>query len=145
MTPSHSPVKTAGAKAQMEQRLASGEFGIPPNVDFARYNEAWSQLIEQGPKTTYHQVCPLWIKEGLNDPNKKVVFECNKTREEVIIPAGVKLLVLKTQKKNNTQPSRYQSLKPVSRCRWYFHHLIDRHCYHPSTLSTCPSTQHTNE
>ena len=100
MTPSHSPVKTAGAKAQMEQRLASGEFGIPPNVDFARYNEAWSQLIEQGPKTTYHQVCPLWIKEGLNDPNKKVVFECNKTREEVIIPAGVKLLVLKTQKKN---------------------------------------------
>ena len=50
MTPSHSPVKTAGAKAQMEQRLASGEFGIPPNVDFARYNEAWSQLIEQGPK-----------------------------------------------------------------------------------------------
>ena len=104
MNPSHSPVKTAGAKAQMEQRLASGEFGIPPNVDFARYNEAWSQLIEQGPKTTYHQVCPLWIKEGLNDPNKKVVFECNKTREEVIIPAGVKLLVLKTQKKNNTQP-----------------------------------------
>ena len=40
----------------------------------------------------------------MNDPNKKVVFECNKTREEVIIPAGVKLLVLKTQKKSNTQP-----------------------------------------
>ena len=46
----------------MEQRLANGEFGMPPNVDFQKYNDAWSQLIEQGPKTTYHQVCPLWLK-----------------------------------------------------------------------------------
>ena len=101
-----SPVKAANAKAQMDQRLASGEFGMPPDVDFARYSEAWAQLVEQGPKTVYHQVCPLWIKEGLNDPSKKVVFECNNTREQVIIPAGVKLLVLKTPlpKKNGSQP-----------------------------------------
>ena len=88
----------------MERRLQSGEFGQPPNFDIERYNEAWAQLVESGPRTVYNQVCPLWIKEGLTDVNKKVVFECNKTREEVFIPAGVKVLVLKNNKTNNNQP-----------------------------------------
>jgi hypothetical protein len=99
-----SPVKANNAKAQMEQRLANGEFGMPP--DFNKVNDAWSQLVEQGTKTVYNQVCPLWIKEGLKDPSQKVLFECNMTREQVIIPAGVKMLVLKTPlpKKTGTQP-----------------------------------------
>jgi hypothetical protein len=101
---SQSPVKANNARAQMDQRIANGEFGMPADVN--KVNDAWSQLVEQGPKTVYHPVCPLWIKEGLNDPSKKVLFECNRTREQVIIPAGVKMLVLKTPlpKKNNTQP-----------------------------------------
>ena len=101
---SQSPVKANNARAQMDQRIANGEFGMP--ADANKVNDAWSQIVEQGPKTVYHPVCPLWIKEGLNDPSKKVLFECNRTREQVIIPAGVKMLVLKTPlpKKNNTQP-----------------------------------------
>ena len=90
----------------MERRLESGEFGQPPNFDFARYNEAWAQLIENGPLTKYHSVCPLWIKEGMHDPSKKVVFECNKVREEVVIPAGVKVLVLKTAKRTAIRQMR---------------------------------------
>ena len=46
----------------------------------------------------------MWIKEGMHDPSKKVVFECNKVREEVVIPAGVKVLVLKTAKKDSNSP-----------------------------------------
>ena len=35
-----------------------------------------------------------------------MLFECNRTGEQVIIPAGVKMLVLKTPipKKNGSQP-----------------------------------------
>ena len=102
MNSPQSPLKHAGAKAQMARRVANGEFGNPP--DFDRYNEALFELLEQGPKTVYHQVCPLWIKEGLHNQSKKVVFECNKTRDQVIIPAGVKVLVLKNQKTKDTQP-----------------------------------------
>jgi hypothetical protein len=88
----------------MHQRIANGDFDMPPDVN--KVNDAWSQLVEQGPKAVSHPVCPLWIKEGVNDRSKKVLFECNRTREQVIIPAGVKLLVLKTPlpKKNRTQP-----------------------------------------
>jgi hypothetical protein len=101
---SQSPVKATNAKAHMAQRIANGDFGMPPDATLV--TEACFQLVEQGPKTVYNPVCPLWIKEGLNDPSKKVLFECNRTREQVIIPAGVKMLVLKTPlpKKNNTQP-----------------------------------------
>ena len=90
----------------MAQRQANGEFGDPQTPDVNKVHDAWSQLLEQGPKQVFHQVCPLWIKEGLTDPSKKVLFECNMTREEVIIPARVKLLVLKTQlpKKTGSQP-----------------------------------------
>tara|TARA_B110000008_G_scaffold274394_1_gene310119 strand:- start:36 stop:386 length:351 start_codon:yes stop_codon:yes gene_type:complete len=102
--PTPSPSKSQNAKLAMERRLASGEFGQPPNFNFERYNEAWAQLIENGPLTRYHSVCPLWIKEGMHDPSKKVVFECNKVREEVVIPAGVKVLVLKTAKKDSNSP-----------------------------------------
>ena len=102
--PTPSPSKSQNAKLAMERRLESGEFGQPANFDFARYNEAWAQLIENGPLTKYHSVCPLWIKEGIHDPSKKVVFECNKVREEVVIPAGVKVLVLKTAKKDSNSP-----------------------------------------
>ena len=97
-----SPIKHAGVRALMERRLELGEFGTPP--DMAKYHDELFKILEQGPKTVYHQVCPLWIKEGLNNPNKKVLFECNKTREEVTIPAGVKVLVLKNQKTSDTQP-----------------------------------------
>ena len=102
MNSSQSPIKHDGVRALMERRLELGEFGTPP--DMAKYHDELFKILEQGPKTVYHQVCPLWIKEGLNNPSKKVVFECNKTRDQVIIPAGVKVLVLKNQKTKDTQP-----------------------------------------
>ena len=39
----------------------------------------------------------------LADPTKKVLFECNAVQKEVVIPAGVKLLVLKTAEKTNAK------------------------------------------
>ena len=88
----------------MDRRVARGEFGPPDNINFEGYHEALFKLLDEGPKPMFHNVCPLWIKEGLNDPNKKVLFECKQVKEEVFIPAGVKVLVLKTNKTAPTAP-----------------------------------------
>ena len=59
---------------------------------------------KKGIREDAHQA--RWAKEGmlqLADPTKKVLFECNAVQKEVVIPAGVKLLVLKTAEKTNAK------------------------------------------
>ena len=101
-----SPTKGDLVAEQMERRVASGEFRLASGeVDFVAMNEVMRQLIDQPTKTKFNPVCSLWakegIKEGINDPSKKVMFECNAVQKEVVIPAGVKVLVLKNTGKNN--------------------------------------------
>ena len=93
-----SPTKGDIVAQEMERRVASGEFGQQDHFDVVGYTEAMRKLIDQPTKTKFNPVCSLWAKEGmiqLNDPTKKVLFECNAVQKEVVIPAGVKLLVLK--------------------------------------------------
>lgn len=97
-----SPAKHASVFKQMEERAELGEFGNP--IDIVKYNAEMRKILERGHKTVYHQVCALWVQDGLHNPNKKVLLDCNKTQEEVTIPAGVKVLVLKNQQK--TKPSQ---------------------------------------
>jgi len=91
----------------MERRYAEGEFGeLGSNFDLVGYNEAMKQLIDQPTKTKFNPVCSLWAKDGifqLNDPTKKVLFECNAVLKEVVIPAGVKVLVLKNSPKTSSK------------------------------------------
>ena len=99
-----SPTKGDLVAEQMERRVASGEFGQQDQFDVVGYTEAMRQLIDQPTKTKFNPVCSLWAKEGmiqLNDPTKKVLFECNAVQKEVVIPAGVKVLVLKATEKTN--------------------------------------------
>ena len=100
-----SPTKGDLVAEQMERRVASGEFRLASGeVDFVAMNEVMRQLIDQPTKTKFNPVCSLWAKEGmiqLNDPTKKVLFECNAVQKEVVIPAGVKVLVLKATEKTN--------------------------------------------
>ena len=100
MNSSQSPIKHDGVRALMERRLELGEFGTPP--DMAKYHDELFKILEQGHKTVYHQVCPLWTKEGLNNPSTKVVFECHKTRDPLIIPPVVHVLGRNTRKTNDT-------------------------------------------
>ena len=102
-----SPTKGDLVAEQMERRVASGEFRLASGeVDFVAMNEVMRQLIDQPTKTKFNPVCSLWAKEGmiqLADPTKKVLFECNAVQKEVVIPAGVKVLILKTAEKTNAK------------------------------------------
>ena len=103
--PEDFPLKGDLVEEQMERRVASGEFRLASGeVDFVAMNEVMRQLIDQPTKTKFNPVCSLWAKEGifqLNEPTKKVLFECKEVQKEVVIPAGVKVLVLKTAGKTN--------------------------------------------
>ena len=100
--PEDFPLKGDLVEEQMERRVASGEFRLASGeVDFVAMNEVMRQLIDQPTKTKFNTICSLWAKEGITDPSKKVMFECNAVQKEVVIPAGVKVLVLKNTGKNN--------------------------------------------
>jgi len=100
-----SPTRGDIVSQQMQHRLANGEFNLANGeVNWSAYNEAMKQLIDKPSKTKFNTVCSLWAKEGifhLNNPTKKVLFECNAVQKEVVIPAGVKVLVLKATEKTN--------------------------------------------
>ena len=76
---------------EMNRRIANGEFGNP--VDMYKVNAAWAEIMDgemskRGRKNVYHGVCSLWADSG------KVLFS-GRTQEEVTIPEGVKVLILK--------------------------------------------------
>ena len=100
-----SPTKGDIVAQEMQRKLASGEFRLANGeVNWPEYHEVMSHLIDKPSKTKFNAVCSLWAKEGifqLNDPTKKVLFECNAVQAEVVIPAGVKVLVLKSAEKTN--------------------------------------------
>ena len=101
-----SPTKGDLVAEQMERRVASGEFGQQDHFDVVGYTEAMRKLIDQPTKTKFNPVCPLRTKEGsplilTRQKNAHVLFECAEVQKEVVIPAGVKVLVLKHSKRNS--------------------------------------------
>ena len=104
----------------MERRYAKGEFGEAANFAIEGYNKAMKQMLDEEMArqwklpykrelnartfTKFNPVCPLRTKEGsplilqtalTRQENAHVLFECKEVQKEVVIPAGVKVLVLK--------------------------------------------------
>ena len=104
----------------MERRYAKGEFGEAANFAIETYNKAIKQMLDEVMErqwklpykrelnaktfTKFNPVCPLRTKEGsppilqtalTRQENAHVLFECKEVQKEVVIPAGVKVLVLK--------------------------------------------------
>ena len=110
----------------MERRYAKGEFGEAANFAIEGYNKAMKQMLDEEMArqwklpykrelnartfTKFNPVCPLRTKEGsplilqtalTRQENAHVLFECEEVQKEVVIPAGVKVLVLKHSKRNS--------------------------------------------
>ncbi len=104
----------------MYGRYMKGEFGEAANFAIETYNKAIKQKLDEVMErqwklpykrelnartfTKYNPVCPLRTKEGsplilpfapTRQENAHVLFECEEVQKEVVIPAGVKVLVLK--------------------------------------------------
>jgi len=74
---------------EINRRMESGEFGSPP--DFSKVNAAWADLMEEemanrGSKAVFTSITGLWRRNG-----NKVAYD-GRTQEDVLIPAGTKLL-----------------------------------------------------
>ena len=73
----------------MNQRIAAGEFGNPVNIE--QMNAAWAEYVDeeiakQGRKAIYNNISGLWAQD-----KGKVAFS-GRVKEEIVIPAGSKLL-----------------------------------------------------
>jgi len=87
---------------QMGQRIASGEFGSPP--DISQINAAWSEYMEEelakrGAKPIYNTISGLWI-----ETSGKVAYS-GRVKEEITIPAGAKLLCFRNTSENEKAPT----------------------------------------
>jgi len=89
---------------QMKQRAAAGEFGNPVNLD--QYNAAWSAMMEdelskRGKKPIYNTISGLWEENS----NSGKVRHSGRVQEEVVIPAGSKLLTFRNTSDNPNAPA----------------------------------------
>ena len=89
---------------QMKQRAAAGEFGNPVNLD--QYNAAWSAMMEdelgkRGKKPIYHTISGLWEENS----NSGKVAHSGRVQEEIVIPAGSKLLTFRKNSDNPNAPA----------------------------------------
>ena len=100
--------RAARAQEEITRRTALGEFGQPPNL--ALRDRAMMEIFEQElsnrqPKPHYHKVTALWHDKGFYNEANKVLFS-GLTQEQVTIPKGVKVLVLKnTPQQGTRQPN----------------------------------------
>ena len=98
----------ARAQEEITRRTALGEFGQPPNTDLR--DRAWMEIFEQElsnrqPRTNFHKVTALWYDKGFYSEANKVIFSGH-TQEQVTIPKGVKVLVMKnTPQEGTRQPN----------------------------------------
>ena len=86
---------------EMNERIANGEFGNPKKPDLGLMNQAWVEYMEKevsnrGRKSVYHGVCSLWADSG------KVLLS-GRNQEDITIPAGVKVLVLRKEPEPGTR------------------------------------------
>jgi len=86
---------------EMEERIAKGEFGSPKKPDLQQVNRAWAEMMERevsnrGRKSVYHGICSVWADTG------KVLLS-GRTQEEISIPEGVKVLVLRREPEPGTR------------------------------------------
>ena len=86
---------------EMNERIANGEFGDPKKPDLQLMNRAWAELMERevsnrGRKSVYHGICNVWSDAG------KVILS-GRTQEQMTIPEGVKVLVLRREPEPGTR------------------------------------------
>lgn len=82
------------ASDEMRRRMESGEFGSPPDLNMV--NDAWAEILEnemskQGKDGTFTTITGMWKTRG-----GKVSFK-GRTQEDIMIPAGTKILALDGQ------------------------------------------------
>jgi len=88
------------ASDEMRRRMESGEFGSPPDLNMV--NDAWAEILEnemskQGKDGTFTTITGMWKTRG-----GKVSFK-GRTQEDVIIPAGTKILALDGQPEDGSR------------------------------------------
>jgi hypothetical protein len=93
---------SADIAAAMNARMAAGEFGNP--VDLNALNAAWAEamdleLSKRGAKPIYNTISGLWAENSA-----KVAFS-GRTKEDVHIPAGSKVMCFHNQSDNERAPS----------------------------------------
>jgi hypothetical protein len=88
------------AEEIMRQRMEMGEFGIQPNFDMGSYHQAYAQLVAQEPTDIWHDVCGLWQGRG------RVLYEHKGIPEDVMIPAGAKILILRHDPRPDGRPDQ---------------------------------------
>ncbi|MFL2961041.1 MAG: HRDC domain-containing protein [Candidatus Thalassarchaeaceae archaeon] len=82
------------ASDEIRRRMESGEFGSPPDLNMV--NNAWAEILEnemskQGRDGTFTTITGMWKTRG-----GKVSFK-GRTQEDIMIPAGTKILALDGQ------------------------------------------------
>ena len=84
---------------RMNQRIANGDFGTPPDMN--RVNQAWAELLNKAENKTpnYNKISGLWAEGN----NGKVAFS-GYTKEDIHIPAGKKILCFRKESDNEKAP-----------------------------------------
>ena len=93
-----------GAMEQIQMRMASGEFGVPPDPDLI--NRAWAELFQSEMRNRprrdiYNDVCGLWNDLGWLNENNRVLLSGH-TQKDVTIPKNTKVLVMKNNPQEGT-------------------------------------------
>jgi hypothetical protein len=88
-------------REEMNRRIANGEFGNP--VDLNKVNEAWQVILEEqmakSGQPIYHSISGLWVQD-----TGKVAFS-GRTKEDISIPSGAKILCFKRDSDNENAPN----------------------------------------
>jgi len=87
---------------EINRRMMNGEFGNPVNMDLV--NAAWADILDsevknRGRKTTYNSISGLWAETSKNG---KVMYS-GRVQEDITIPSGCKILVLKREPEAGTK------------------------------------------
>jgi hypothetical protein len=90
------------ASDEIKRRMESGEFGNPPNIDMV--NNAWADILEsemskQGRNGTYTSITGMWKPARAGG---KVAYS-GRVKEDVLIPAGTKLLAFNGEPEEGTR------------------------------------------
>ena len=93
-----------GAMEQIQMRMASGEFGVPPDPVI---NRAWAELFQSEMRNRprrdiYNDVCGLWNDLGWLNENNRVLLSGH-TQKDVTIPKNTKVLVMKNNPQEGTR------------------------------------------
>ena len=99
--------------------MEMGEFGIQPNFDLGSYHQAYAQLVAREPTDIWHDVCGLWQGRG------RVLYEHKGIPEDVMIPAGAKILILRHDPRPDGRPDQPVALLKYITVGYYLRRRVE--------------------